>query len=87
MSPLQKPERGDVEYAIRVPSGDQAGLRPKSVSRRTEPPIEPMTKIPPPSRPERNAMRCPSGENAGCPSSAGESSVRLTGRLPPMRWR
>ena len=44
----------------------------------------PITKMPPPSRSERKAMRSPSGENAGCVSPAAESSVKLTGsfRLP-----
>src|SRR5262245_47127527 len=41
--------------------------------------------MPPPSRSERNAIRSPDGENAGCVSSAEESDVKLTVFLPPTR--
>jgi len=55
--------------------------------RLTDSPVAPIKKIPPPSRSERKAMSSPSGENAGCLSSAGESSVRLITRSPPTRFK
>jgi hypothetical protein len=35
------------------------------VTRRTDSPVASITKMPPPLRSDRNAMRLPSGENAG----------------------
>ena len=49
--------------------------------------MAPMMKIPPPSRSERNAIRFPSGENAGMVSSTGESSVRLMALSPPTLFK
>jgi hypothetical protein len=46
-----------------------------------------MTKTPPPCLVEENAMRSPSGENAGDVSAAGESGVRMIAFLPPTLWR
>src|SRR6266496_5512231 len=59
--------------AISRPSGDQVGLKPKSVKRRTDSPVEPIRKMPPPSRSERKAIRSPSGEKTGCQLSEVES--------------
>src|SRR5437016_3234767 len=69
--------------AISFPSGDQAGLKPKFVSRLTLSPVAPIKNMPPPSLSERKATRSPSGEKAGCVSSAGESFVKLMGFFPP----
>ena len=41
--------------------------------------------MPPPSRSEQNAIRSPSGENAGAVSASGLSAVRFTGLRPPTR--
>jgi hypothetical protein len=49
-----------VTNAIAVPSADQVGLKPMRVIRRTISPVRPMTKRPPPSQLDRNAMRSPS---------------------------
>src|SRR5439155_6691894 len=46
-------------------SGDHAGEWPKSETRRTEPPSAPISKMPPPLRSDRKAMRPPSGEKIG----------------------
>ena len=70
---------------ISAPSGDQLGEYPKPVRRVTDSPEALIRNTPPPSRSDRNAMRSPSGENAGCRSSAGESGVKRTAFLPPMR--
>jgi hypothetical protein len=45
-----------------------------------------MTKIRP-RRSERNAIRSPSGEKAGCELSSFESFVKSIGFLPPTRKR
>src|SRR5258706_6931492 len=76
-----------VEKASSVPSGDQDGLNPTRVTRLTASPVRPITKMPPPSLLDRNAMRSPSGENAGMSSSAGESLVRFTGFEPDVLCR
>src|SRR5437870_3332726 len=39
-----------------LPSGAHEGLKPKAVSLRTDSPVAPMIKIPPPDRSERKAM-------------------------------
>jgi hypothetical protein len=41
------------------PSGDQAGSKPWSVTRRTDSPVAPITKIPPPLRSQRKAIWLP----------------------------
>ena len=45
-----------------LPSGDQRGSYPASVMRRTYSPVASITKMPPPARSERNAIRAPSGK-------------------------
>ena len=78
----------ELEKTSLVASGDQSGRYPRSVIRRTDSPVAPMTKMPPPSRSERKAMCSPSGEKAGWRSSAAdEPSVRLIALPPPMRCR
>ena len=58
-----------------------------SVTRRTDSPSGPITKMPPPVIPERNAMSEPSGEKAGSKrSSSGESAERSIGLSLPTRW-
>src|SRR6266516_3745173 len=47
---------GSVETAKSFPSGYQAGLNPKSLTRLTVSPVAPITKMPPPSRSERKAI-------------------------------
>ena len=71
-----------VAYASIVPSGDQEGLKPSRVTLLTASPVRPITKMPPPSRLDLNAILCPSGENAGWSSSSVEPSVRQMGILP-----
>src|SRR4030095_8681810 len=68
---------GSSAHTMNLPSGDQDGEYPDVEMRRTDSPVAPITNMPPPSRPERNAMRSPSAENAGSVSSTGESAVRL----------
>ena len=87
LGPTWKTFGGEVANTSWVPSGDQAGVYPLSVMRRTDSPVRPITKIPPPWRSDRNAIRSPSGENAGCVSSSGESLVRLIGFCPPTLCR
>src|SRR6267142_5055678 len=77
------PATPSVAKAIFVPSGDQQGLKPAPVKRRTAPPVVPMTKTPPPSRSERKAIWEPSGEKAGWVSSLAESEVRSIVLPPP----
>src|SRR5262245_59254453 len=73
------------EYTISFWSGDHAGLAPEFVSRFTDSPVAPITKMPPPFLFERNAIDRPSGEKAGCVSTVlGSSSfIRLIGFSPP----
>src|SRR3972149_6858969 len=67
------------EKTILEPSGDQAGSKPKSESRFTDSPVEPITKMPPPPRSERKAMRSPSGGNAGAGGGGGGGGGRVLG--------
>ena len=64
--------------ARRVPSGDQAGLKPRGETLLMASPVRPITNSPPPSRLDRNAMRLPSGENAGWSSSPAESAPLMS---------
>jgi len=72
---------------MRFPSGDQAGSKPPSVRRRTDSPVAPIRKRPPPSRDDRNTSLSPSGEKAACSSSAYELAVMLIARPPSVRIR
>ena len=54
-----------VVNAMFSPSGDHVGLNPDASGDGPLLPVRPMTKMPPPSRLDRKAMRSPSGENAG----------------------
>jgi hypothetical protein len=69
-----------------LPSGDQAGSNPKSVSRRDDSPVAPAMKIPPFPPASSYAMVCPSGEKAGAVSSRSGSPAATIGLRPPMRW-
>src|ERR1051325_1255731 len=78
---LVRPELSTLFSAktISCPSGDQAGLYPKSVSGLGDSPVMLITQMPPPpSRVvRRKAMRLPSGDRAGWVSCASELSVRF----------
>src|SRR5438477_8544698 len=54
--PPCKGSSSSVQRAICLPSGDHAGRNPKSVILRGDSPLAPITKIPPPSRSDRNAI-------------------------------
>src|SRR5262245_16657318 len=74
-----------VANATDAESGDHVGLKPTSVTRRTDSPVAPITKLPPPSRVDRNAIRFPSGDSAGWLSSTSGVAVRSSRFLPPTR--
>jgi hypothetical protein len=58
---------------------------PSSVRRRTDSPVAPIRKIPPPPRVDSKAICAPSGEKPGAPSFSLESAVRFMGFVPPTR--
>src|SRR6185436_5839958 len=60
-----------VETAISRPSGDQVGLKPKSVKRLTDSPVGLIRKMPPPSRTERDPFAV--GREGGLPVVGGRT--------------
>ncbi len=66
-----------VAQTIDRPSGDQAGLLPMSEILVSPPPSAFIRKMPPPACSERNAIRLPSGENAGSLQLSAMPAVRF----------